>query len=333
MQQGVGACEGRLRSNNRAMVMSMTLEGLSDDEHRKWIRAFREPQTGNEPNNFELEVELLHSDYSHIGTKSGSKRFPDSLNVVKFDGSILRTETDVVVAPGNTFVVSTVPGAELQIRNSSTPDLGLRDLTRVYGGGPKCKATNISLKLATNITSKAHNGRHFLFRVNARELDAQNKELISFWGVTEPFELFAKPTTSECSQESLRRQASAHSLASLASLASLGLEACESEESHEAESGHESIQDPQPATNGDAQFLLPAKGEASDMEVPPRKKVKTDTQEARTNQAAAVWNVLAMAQAAHPVNSTTTAPQVREDHPDYLTALRPDVSASNVTSN
>lgn len=329
MQQGVGACEGRLRSNNRAMVMSMTLNGLSDDETRKWIRAFREPQADNEPSNFELEVELLHSDYSHIGTKSGSKRFPDSLNVVKFDGSILRTETDVVVAPGNTFVVSTVPGAQLRVRNSPTPDLGLRDLIRVSGGGAtKCKAVGISLKLATNITSKAHNGRHFLFRVNARELDAQNKELVSFWGVTEPFELFAKPTTSESSQETLRRQASAHSLASLASLASLGLQACESEETHEAESGQET-KDP-PATNADAQFLFAAQGEAPDTEAPPRKKIKVDDQDTLTNQqAAAVWNVLAMAQAAHPVNPTSP---VHED-PDYLTALRPDVSASNVTSN
>lgn len=342
MQQGVGACEGRLRSNNRAMVMSLTLHGLSDDESRNWIRAFREqPQAEPESNHFELEVELLHSDYSHIGTKSGSKRFPDSLNIVKFDGSILRTDTDVVVAPGNTFIVSTTPGAQLRVRNNSSPDLGLRDLIRVSGGAAsKCKAVGISLKLATNITSKAHNGRHFLFRVNAREVDTQNQEIVSFWGVTEPFELFAKPTTSESSQETLRRQASAHSLASLASLASMGLQVCESEESFEAAESEQPEQ-PQPNTTASLeqtpQFVFPpANGSArfapSVEEPQPTKKVKVDMQDPALSQHAAVWNVLAMAQNTLQHATVNEEPPQNPDAPvDYLLALRP--GSSNATIN
>eukprot|EP00656_Telonema_subtile_P019451 TRINITY_DN20694_c0_g1_i1.p1 TRINITY_DN20694_c0_g1~~TRINITY_DN20694_c0_g1_i1.p1 ORF type:complete len:356 (+),score=64.18 TRINITY_DN20694_c0_g1_i1:324-1391(+) len=335
MQQGVGACEGRLRSNNRAMVMSLTLHGLSDEETRTWIRAFREqPQAEPQQNRFELEVELLHSDYSHIGTKSGSKRFPDSLNIVKFDGSILRTDTDVVVAPGNTFIVSTASGAQLRVRNNASPELGLRDLIRVSGGGAsKGKAVGISLKLATNITSKAHSGRHFVFRVNAREMNPQNQEVVSFWGVTEPFELFAKPTTSESSQETLRRQASAHSLASLASLASMGLQVCETEESFEdSEQPQQNTTAPEPTT----QFRFPpANGSpraAPGAEDPPSKKAKVDPQDAAVlSQHAAVWNVLAMAQStlkhenAQPKTGAPAEAACKDtSRVDYLSALRPD---------
>ena len=146
MQQGVGACEGiplttrastrnthcftgRLRSNNRAMVMALTLHGLTKDEAARWICAFRTP-TIEQSSGFEIEVELLHSDYSSIGTKSGSRRFPDSLNLVKFDGSILRTETDVLAAPGNTFVISTLHTPQLLLQDRPVP-LELRDLVRV----------------------------------------------------------------------------------------------------------------------------------------------------------------------------------------------------------
>lgn len=192
------------------MVMGLSLNGLEEEEVKRWIRAYREePGPELQPNLFELEVELLHSDYSSIGTKSGSKRFPDSLNLVKFDGSILRTETDVVLAPGNTFIMSTIPGAPMRLQREPASDLTLRDLVRVSGGGVcRTKSVELSLKLATNITSK-----------------------VSFWGVTQPFELFAKPqASSEGSLEMLRRQGSAHSLASLASLASMGLQACESDD-------------------------------------------------------------------------------------------------------
>lgn len=226
MQQGVGACEGRLRSNNRAMVMALTLDGLTKDEAARWICAFRTPSIA-QATGFEIEVELLHSDYSSIGSKSGSRRFPDSLNLVKFDGSILRTETDVLAAPGNTFVISTLRTPQLLLQDRPVP-LELRDLVRASAGAKT--QVEISIKLATNITSKAHSGRHFVFRVNARELNEDQEELTSFWGVTGSFELFAKPTTTETSSEVVRRHASAHCLASLASLASMGLQACEGED-------------------------------------------------------------------------------------------------------
>lgn len=230
MQQGVGACEGRLRSNNRAMVMALSFNGLSADETSRWVQAFRQADNCEQAPGHEIEVELLHSDYSAIGTKSGSKRFPDSLNLVKFDGSILRTETDVVLAPGNTFVISTFNGPQLCLKGrTAPPNLSIRDLIRVSLAS-KTQQVEVLLKLATNITSKAHNGRQFVFRVNARELGPNQEEVTSFWGVTGAFELFAKPTASETSHESLRRQSSAHSLASLASLASLGLQACVNED-------------------------------------------------------------------------------------------------------
>jgi len=224
MQQGVGACDGRLRSNNRAMIMALTLCGLDGNESSRWLGAFKQPgefgpnMEQSSESEFEIEVELLHSDYSNIGTKSGSKRFPDSLNLVKFDGSILRTETDVVAAPGNTFVISTFDTPQLLLKDVTPAPLSLRELIRVSRGA-NTKEVEISLKLATNITSKAHSGRRFVFRVNARELGRESSELSSFWGVTAAFELYAKPTTSETASEAMKRQASAHCLASLAFLA------------------------------------------------------------------------------------------------------------------
>lgn len=312
--------------------MGLTLQGLSENECRRWIRSFREQDDSEagEPGKFEIEVELLHSDFSSIGTKSGSKRFPDSLNIVKFDGSILRTETDVVVAPGNSFVVCTEPGAQLRVRSNKKPELGLRDLIRVSGGG-KSKEVEISMKLATNITSKAHCGRHFVFRVNAREMSPENQETISFWGVTEPFELFAKPTASETSHESLRRQASAHSLASLASLASLGLQACESEEVHKTNCATNH-------TNGapSSSHLEAAAGENPVEEEPPSKRLKGVASEFTRQESASGPDIVSlahvvMAHASLQEPEANAAAEHWQAPPpvDYLAALRPNNAAAN----
>lgn len=278
MQQGVGACEGRLRSNNRAMVMALSFHGLTDDESLRWIRAFRQPDRCEDGSGFEIEVELLHSDYSIIGTKSGSKRFPDSLNLVKFDGSILRTETDVVLAPGNTFAISTCHGSQLCLKGrTAPPNLSIRDLMRVSIAS-KTQRVEVLMKLATNITSKAHNGRQFVFRVNARELGPNQEQITSFWGVTGPFELFAKPTSSETSHETLRRQSSAHSLASLASLASASLAGESEDAENQATNENTSALDTLLGTSG-VQRSMPRPGESepeSDCAEPSNKKPKTE---------------------------------------------------------
>eukprot|EP00657_Telonema_sp_P-1_P001754 TRINITY_DN14426_c0_g1_i1.p1 TRINITY_DN14426_c0_g1~~TRINITY_DN14426_c0_g1_i1.p1 ORF type:complete len:384 (-),score=61.95 TRINITY_DN14426_c0_g1_i1:157-1308(-) len=182
-----GAREGWLRSNDRTMVMVITLSGITPDEALRWQRSL---QGTNHSERFEIKIQLVYDDLSHVQMKEKRSGFPDRLRLLKFDGSI-KAEGDVVKAPGNSFTISTRDGTHLMMNDGYVPpDWEPWQIARASTAG--CEVLEISLKLTTNMTSKSHSGRKFVFTADVKQFDEDGSQLTDIRGVSSVFELIAK---------------------------------------------------------------------------------------------------------------------------------------------
>eukprot|EP00656_Telonema_subtile_P014260 TRINITY_DN17281_c0_g1_i1.p1 TRINITY_DN17281_c0_g1~~TRINITY_DN17281_c0_g1_i1.p1 ORF type:complete len:250 (+),score=44.71 TRINITY_DN17281_c0_g1_i1:84-833(+) len=169
------------------MVMVLTIGGLTHDDTLRWQRAL---QGADQTERFEINIQLTYDDLSRVQLKEKRTGFPDRLRLVKFDGSI-KAEGDVVKAPGNEFTVQTHEGTHLLMNDGFVPpDWEPWQIVRASTARPD--TVEVSVKLTTNMTSKSHGGRKFVFVADVRTLDEHNQPISDVRGMSSVFELIAK---------------------------------------------------------------------------------------------------------------------------------------------